>query len=63
MNYLALTPEILLGIINTKLRDFYSNLIELCDDLDINKNDLIDKLSLIDYYYDESINQFIKKEE
>lgn len=63
MNYLALTPEILLSIINTKLRDFYSNLIELCDDLDINKNDLIDKLSLIDYYYDELINQFIKKEE
>ncbi len=63
MNYLTLTPEILLSIINTKLRDFYSNLIELCDDLDINKNDLIDKLSLIDYYYDELINQFIKKEE
>ena len=50
--------NILLSIINMKLRDFYSNL-DLCDDLDINKSDLIEKLSQINYSYSKANNQFI----
>ncbi|MCI5727760.1 MAG: DUF4250 domain-containing protein [Clostridium sp.] len=51
--------NILLSIINMKLRDFYSNLDYLCDDLDINKSDLIEKLSQINYSYSKANNQFI----
>ena len=32
-------PMILFSFINTKLRDKYTSLDELCDDLDINKAD------------------------
>ena len=47
-------PVILLSVINTKLRDFYPSLDQLC-----NKEELTDKLDLIDYAYDASCNQFV----
>ena len=50
--------NILLSIINLKLRDFYNNLDELCYDLDINKDVLIERLRKENYKYDLSINQF-----
>ena len=50
---------ILLSVINTKLRDNYANLDELCEDLDIDKSTLTQKLNLIDYVYDEKLNRFI----
>ncbi len=49
----------LLSFVNLKLRDFYSSLDALCDDLDVDKKDIVDKLSAIDYHYDEQRNQFI----
>ncbi len=52
-------PVILLSVINTKLRDYYSSLDALCDDLNFNKEDLIKKLSLIGYEYKEERNQFV----
>lgn len=52
-------PVMLLSFVNLKLRDFYSNLDLLCDDLDITKDSLIKKLQSIDYTYDASLNQFI----
>lgn len=52
-------PAILLSFVNTKLRDFYSNLDELCIDLDINPNELCTKLSQIGYEYKPERNQFI----
>ncbi len=54
-----LPPEMLLCIINTKLRDFYSSLDELCDDLDYNKNFINEKLNSINYFYNIELNQFI----
>lgn len=51
-------PYVLLSFVNTKLRDNYSTLDELCDDLDYNKQDIIDKLITIDYKYDLNLNQF-----
>ena len=42
-------PVILLSVINTKLRDFYENLDLLCDDLEADKEDIIDKLNSIGY--------------
>ena len=39
-------PMILFSFINTKLRDKYTSLDELCDDLDINKADLEARLKV-----------------
>ena len=52
-------PNILLSYINTKLRDFYSSLDSLCDDLDLDKKELEEKLASIGYYYDIDRNTFI----
>lgn len=54
----SMDPYMLLSVINTKLRDEYSSLDMLCDDMDINKENVIEKLSSVDYKYDEGINQF-----
>ena len=52
-------PIILLGVVNTKLRDFYRNLDELCEDMEISKEELIRKLETIDYCYDAARTQFV----
>lgn len=52
-------PAMLLSFINLKLRDFYVSLDALCDDMDIDKTEIIEKLSAIDYRYDSEKNQFI----
>ena len=51
-------PNILLSIINTKLRDQYDSLENLCYDLEITKEDIVNKLKIIDYNYNEIENQF-----
>ena len=51
-------PYILLSFINTKLRDNYSNLDLLCDDLDLQKEEIINRLYNIGYYYNEELNTF-----
>lgn len=52
-------PVMLLSFINLKLRDFYKTLEDLCEDLDIDRNELVSKLEAIDYKYDEDKNQFV----
>lgn len=52
-------PMLCLSVVNTKLRDSYRDLNSLCDDLGIEKAFLIEKLSVIDYEYDEKQNQFV----
>lgn len=52
-------PVILLGVVNTKLRDFYPSLEALCDDLEIDRDELSEKLVAIDYTYDAERNQFV----
>ena len=54
-------PIILLSVINTKLRDMYSSLDDLCEDLDESKDEIIEALSKIGYEYNAKLNQFIKK--
>ena len=52
-------PVMLLSYVNLKLRDFYDNLDALCEDLDANRDEIVGKLSGIDYHYDEEKNQFV----
>ena len=50
---------LLLSVINTKLRDYYKNLDTLCEDMNVNKADILHKLESIGYEYDELKNQFV----
>ena len=52
-------PVMLLSFINLKLRDFYANLDLLCEDLDADRNEIVEKLAGIDYHYDEEKKQFV----
>lgn len=54
-------PNILLSVINTKLRDQYSSLDELCDDLDYSKEEIVEILSNNGFFYDSNKNQFTQK--
>ena len=54
-------PYMLLSIINTKLRDFYSNLDDLCEDLEYDINEVKDILNTINYVYDTNLNKFVEK--
>lgn len=51
-------PIILLSYINTKLRDEYPTLDELCYSLDYNRTEIENKLSAVNYNYNEDRNQF-----
>ena len=52
-------PMLLLSVVNTKLRDYYSTLDVLCEDMQVDKQELIGKLEMIDYTYDAGSNQFV----
>ncbi len=52
-------PVMLLSYVNLKLRDYYSSLDKLCDDLDIDRQQLEDKLAGIGYAYQQERNQFV----
>ncbi len=55
---LPTNPYLLLSLINTKLRDTYSSLDDLVYDLDVSKEEIINILSSINYFYNEEMNQF-----
>lgn len=52
-------PVMLLSFVNLKLRDYYSDLDALCEDLDVDKDLVLSKLEQIDYHYDKEKNQFV----
>ncbi|MBR0141170.1 MAG: DUF4250 domain-containing protein [Ruminococcus sp.] len=52
-------PAILLSYVNTKLRDEYPNLEELCRSMCISREDIEKKLSLINYRYNKEKNCFV----
>lgn len=51
-------PNMLLSFVNMKLRDFYSSLDAMCDDLDVSKEEIEEKLKKIDYTYNPEHNKF-----
>lgn len=52
-------PVILLSFVNLKLRDFYDSLDALCENLDVDRQELTEKLAALDYHYDAERNQFV----
>ena len=58
-NTLPGDPVMLLGVVNTKLRDYYGSLDEMCEDMQISREELTDRMGTIDYAYDSGRNQFV----
>ena len=52
-------PLLLLRVVNTNSRDFYTDLDTLCQEMQIEKKELTEKLASIDYEYDAGLNQFV----
>ena len=52
-------PVMLLSFINLKLRDYYGSLDLLCEDMDLSKSEIEEKLAAIDYHYNRERNQFV----
>lgn len=52
-------PNMLLSYVNLKLRDYYSSLEALCDDLDVSRAEIEEKLGSIGYSYQKERNQFV----
>ena len=59
MEHLPQDPIMLYSVLNTKLRDFYSSLETLCEAMNINENELKEKLSIAGFEYNEKTNQFV----
>lgn len=58
MSNIPTDPFVLFSWVNLKLRDFYPSLEALCDDLDINKEELIKTLADAGFEYNENANKF-----
>ena len=55
MENLPQDPFILFSYVNTKLRDNYASLDILCEDLDVDKDELV----TIGMMYDATLNKFV----
>lgn len=51
-------PAMLMSWTNLKLRDYYRSLDELCDDLEINRQELEGKLNAAGFEYNKDLNKF-----
>ena len=51
-------PIMLLSFVNMKLRDQYPSLDALCEDMDVSKEAIMEKLSMV-YEYNQEVNQFV----
>ena len=51
-------PMMLFSVVNMKLRDFYPSLDSLCEDLNVNKEDIVNRLQAIGFEYNEEQNKF-----
>lgn len=58
MTSLPKDPIMLLSFINMKLRDFYSDLDMLCDDMDISRAEIENILNKAGYEYSKEQNRF-----
>ncbi len=51
-------PMMLFSVVNMKLRDCYSSLDELCEDMNVDKNSIINRLKEVGFEYNEQQNKF-----
>ena len=51
-------PMMLMSFINMKLRDIYPSLDALCEDMDIDKAQLLEKLGSVGFEYSPENNRF-----
>ena len=51
-------PMMLFSLINMKLRDFYPSLDALCSDLNVNKEDIVNRLKESGFEYNPEQNKF-----
>lgn len=58
MSTLPMDPIMLSSVLNTKLRDQYKDLDQLCEDLQVDKEEIIAKLKAVGFEYMAEINQF-----
>ena len=58
MNEIPKDPFILYSWVNLKLRDYYPSLDALCEDLNIEKDEILSKLSVVGFEYDPDQNKF-----
>jgi len=58
MQNLPQDPMMLFSVINMKLRDYYRSLDELCEDMNVDKQELIEKLAAYGFEYSEENNKF-----
>lgn len=55
---LSMDPDILVSMINMKLRDEFDSLEKYCEDVGITQEELQEKLKVTGRTYDKSTNQF-----
>lgn len=58
MDTLPKDPMMLYSVINMKLRDFYSSLDALCEDMGVDKMEIIRKLKEVGFEYNAEKNRF-----
>ena len=52
-------PVMLLSFVNTQLRDFFTTLDLFCENFNVDRSELEEKLKSIDYEYNAATNQFV----
>jgi hypothetical protein len=58
MNEIPKDPFMLYSWVNMKLRDSYPSLDSLCEDLELEKSVILEKLSAAGFEYNENLNKF-----
>lgn len=52
-------PMILFSFLNTRLRDLYGSLDELCDDMEADKASILETMASVGFHYDPEKNTFV----
>jgi hypothetical protein len=59
MEHLPDNPLMLYSVLNTKLRDQYGSLKALCEDLNVEESEIIEKLEKEGFHYMPELNKFV----
>lgn len=52
-------PMMLYSVVNTKLRDYYSSLEAMCEDMNISQEELEKTLGTVGFKYNKELNKFV----